>query len=102
MLILEERKGEIERNIEWLPPVRSLTGNQTHKFLVYGMMLQPSEPPGQAAKILFRKLKDYLGRVYKIVVTDIHVFHYKTMHLCKKEKHPKKAGGMFMACEVKV
>ena len=57
-----ERKTETslwERNIDQLPPVCTPTGDQTHnlgmcpdqgsdpQLLVHGMMLQPTEPPGQ-------------------------------------------------------
>ena len=49
-----------ERNLNWLPPVHTLTRDQTHNlgmcsdresssqpFLVYRTMFQPAEPPGQ-------------------------------------------------------
>ena len=60
----KEKKGEIEtsmgkKNIDWLPTICSLTGDQTcnlgmcpdqqlnHNLLVQGVMLQPIEPPSQ-------------------------------------------------------
>ena len=65
-----QRKRERERNIDarkvdWLTPIYSLTRdkthnlgmcpywNQTHNLLVYGTMLQPTEPPGQGYKVPF-------------------------------------------------
>ena len=42
----QEREGERE-NIDQLTPVHALTGDRTHRLLVYGMMLQPTDPPGQ-------------------------------------------------------
>ena len=51
LVFLEKEKvgwGGGERNIDQLPPVCVLTRNQTHNlFLVYGMILQATEPPGQ-------------------------------------------------------
>ena len=68
VLILERDEGGErgmsvwERNIDQLLPVHTLTGdqthnnpecalptNQTHNLLVYGMMLQPTEPPSQGS-----------------------------------------------------
>ena len=52
-----------ERNINQLPPVCAPTGDWTYnlgmcpdwesnlQILVYGMMLQPAEPPGQGHKV---------------------------------------------------
>ena len=39
------RQGGREKR--WLPPVCALMGNRTCNLLVHGMMLQPTEPPGQ-------------------------------------------------------
>ena len=50
-----ERKRETsmwERNIDQLPPVCALTGEQTHNLLVFGTMLQPTEPPARALLFL--------------------------------------------------
>ena len=38
---------ERERNIDWLPPVYTLTGDQTLNLLVYTTMLQPTGQPSQ-------------------------------------------------------
>ena len=38
-----------ERNIDQLTPVPALTRDQTHNLLVHGMMLQPTETPGQGS-----------------------------------------------------
>ena len=72
LLILEgerETEGETtvwERNIHRLPPkavpIRDRTCSltmcpdqcQTHDLVVYGTMLQPTEPPGQAWKYIFK------------------------------------------------
>ena len=35
------------RNMDWLPPLSSLTRDQTHNILVSGMTFQPTEPLGQ-------------------------------------------------------
>lgn len=45
------RERDRERNIYWLPPVRTLTRNQTHNFLAYRTTLQSTEPPGQDRNI---------------------------------------------------
>ena len=42
-----------ERNIDGLPPVCALTGDQTRNLLVYRMMPQPTEPPGQGIGLYF-------------------------------------------------
>ena len=52
LLIFREsgREGETlmwERNIDRLSSVHALTGARTRNLLMYGMMLQPAEPPGQ-------------------------------------------------------
>ena len=62
-----ERERERERDIDWLPPIYTLTRDPTHKPgmcpdwesnlqlffpLVYGMVLQPTEPPGQCCSCL--------------------------------------------------
>ena len=58
-MIFGERKREREernidvRNISQLPPIRAPTGNRTHDLWVYGMMLQPTEPPSQGLYALF-------------------------------------------------
>ena len=56
LIIFLERKEGKERNINWLPlymsglgvkptiSVCALTGNQIHNLLVYGTMLQSTEP----------------------------------------------------------
>ena len=41
------------RNIGQLPPIRTLPGNWTHNLLVYGMALQPTEPPSQGHNPVF-------------------------------------------------
>lgn len=46
-------------------------------------------------------MKILVDRVYKIVVTHTHAFNYKTVHLRKIQKNPKKAGSMFIVYEVK-
>ena len=35
--------------MDWLPPLRIPAGGQTRNLLVYGMMLQVTEPPGQGS-----------------------------------------------------
>ena len=48
-----EREGR-ERNIDFLPPpIGAPTGALTHNPLLYGMMLQPAEPPAGAMVVLF-------------------------------------------------
>ena len=54
-----ERKREWERetlmwekSIDQLPPVCTLTQDRTLDFLVYGTMLQPTDPPGAAQAVL--------------------------------------------------
>ena len=45
-----ESEGEehlCERKIDQLPPVQASTRDQTYNFLVHGMTLHPTEPPGQ-------------------------------------------------------
>ena len=62
LLILEREEGVGvdlggvggEREINWLPPIHVLTKDGTHNLLVYGMMLQPTEPPGQGRNIFLR------------------------------------------------
>ena len=51
-----ERERERERNVDMrdisrLALLRALTGDQTHNLLVYGMMLQPTEPPSQNSSL---------------------------------------------------
>ena len=43
------REGEREKNINWLLPIHP-DGDRTCNILVFEMMLQPSEPPGQGEK----------------------------------------------------
>ena len=65
----ERRTSMWERNINWLPPVYTPTGDwthnqacaltrdQSHSALVYGMMLQPTESPGQGWTVLLTMVK---------------------------------------------
>ena len=48
-----ERDREREREIHSLPPICSPTGDRTHKLLVYGTTLQPTESPSQGYDFLF-------------------------------------------------
>ena len=41
-----------QRDINQLPPIRALTGDQICNLSVYGMMLQPTEPLGQGKLLL--------------------------------------------------
>ena len=64
MFIDFREKGE--RNINRLPPLHTPSGDrtwnqgmrpdrdQTHKLLLQGTMLQPTEPPGQGKKTYFK------------------------------------------------
>ena len=52
----ERKKSMGERNVDQLPPVCTLTRDRTHNPLVYGMMFQPTEPPGQGMNILIKVL----------------------------------------------
>ena len=47
-LNFREGKGEREkeRSINWLPPMHTLTWDQTHSLSVSGPTLQPPEPRG--------------------------------------------------------
>ena len=66
------REGGRERDIDWLPPICTLTGGQTHTLgmcpaqgrthhlLVHGMTLQPTEQPGQGC---MKKMGVLLGSV---------------------------------------
>ena len=47
LLILEREKYQCKRNISLLPALHALTGNKSRNLLVYGMTLQPTEPPSQ-------------------------------------------------------
>ena len=54
-----ERKEESERereNINWLPPTRAPTEDQTCNLLWYGTTLQVTEQPGQGKKLNFNSL----------------------------------------------
>lgn len=46
------RERDRERNIYQLPPVRTLTRNQTHNFLAYRTTLQSTDPPGRDKNIM--------------------------------------------------
>lgn len=50
-----------ERNIYQLPPVCTLTRNQTHNFLVYETTLQPTEPLGQGKNIMHHQRVGTVG-----------------------------------------
>ena len=56
LLMLERERGREtlmwERNIDWLPSIYALTGNQTCNLLVcaHRMMLPPAEPPGENSR----------------------------------------------------
>ena len=59
LLIFEREEGERkrEKNIdEWLPPACALTRDWTCNFLAYGMMLYPTEPPGQVYTVFIEHL----------------------------------------------
>ena len=45
------REKDRERNLNWLPPTCTPTGDQTCNLLVYGTTLQPTEPPGQGCVV---------------------------------------------------
>ena len=47
----KERNIDV-RNIDWLPPIYSLIRDQICNLMVYGMMLQPTEPPSQGLFVL--------------------------------------------------
>ena len=70
-IILEKEEGGAERernkhqmwerNIDRFPPIYALTRDWTLNLLVYGMMLQPTEPPSQSSqRILTSGLPDLL------------------------------------------
>ena len=66
--------GERERNIVFLPPVCSLTGDQTWSLLVYGMILQPTEPPSKGTFAMFwwlhRLIRIYCGKAFDTIWTS--------------------------------
>lgn len=37
----------MQKSTNHLPPIRTRTGDRTHNLKVYGMMLPPTDPPGQ-------------------------------------------------------
>ena len=47
-------KERREREIDHLPPTYALTWDWTGNFLVYGMMLQPTDPPGQGYNVFLK------------------------------------------------
>ena len=95
LLILERKEGkERERNIDvretsigcllYTPQLGiepatlecALTQNQTHNLLVYGMMLQPTEPPGQSCMLLVLKTLSSLwcqGHLLTSMNQSIHI-----------------------------
>ena len=93
LLILEIEEGGWgrtlmwERNINWWPPVHTLMGDWTWnlgmcpdresncKVLVYGMTLQPTEPPGQGIyHIFFIHSSVNCRRLYWVVFSLMSLF----------------------------
>ena len=66
--------GERERNIVFLPLVCSLTGDQTWSLLVYGMILQPTEPPSKGTFAMFwwlhRLIRIHCGKAFDTIWTS--------------------------------
>ena len=81
LLILERRGRERERETNRLPPICTPTWDQMHNLLVYGMMLQPTEPHWQGPFPLSFVLKTSQSKreyVYVLFMKDMAVVGRKT------------------------
>ena len=75
---------ERERNINWLPPVHTLTRDWTHNLLVYGTTLQPTEPPGQGVWAILDTLGTFSN--FKKIETSAYAHKQFFKNIFKKDK----------------